>query len=343
MKDGEKQDVGVPNGPSIQAEHWFGAALAAFIITIIIGFAAAFWVFSAQEPALMVQRAQAFTPFGAAMLAVVTFCTVAWRGVLNTTQLQHAAEQLAQVRRQNDAKDDENLAKLLQESAKLIASPENTAEVRAGIATIEVLLRDPKQRFGTQAMDLLAEFVKANFERDEIKGSISAAVSAMRLGAELNLRSRVRATLRVERHDRFESWAHVPGFERVTYSGGKFWSPQFAKATATGERSSFEDLSIISVSVPEKLYKRCRFVRCRITHFDEQMLSDNTFIDCDFSGAEVDDFGLVGAGKIEIKGERNYYTAGEPPVGTDIDWSKFLIEKALTQPAAQNRNPSASE
>ncbi|WP_158664957.1 hypothetical protein [Ensifer adhaerens] len=327
----EKNESSNGDGPTIKAETWFALAFASFLITAVVAILFAIWVFDVKDQA-MVYRAQAFAPFGAALLAVVTFLTVAWRGVLNTQQLKHQADQLEQQRlqvqqqtRQNDANEEANLAKLLQEGAKLLVEPNRTAEVRAGIATLEVLLTEPRRRFSVQAMDLLAEFVKENFEIEDLEGSINAAIRALQIGEDNGLRSRIRATLELPQSPKRPEWRYIPGFEELTYWGGGMLQSTFNRAVNGPSKASFYNVVIIGATVPNRYYSECVFRRCTILSTSVGRLRNNEFTNCNFSGAIIEDYQEEIDQNFRIRGGDNYYEFDNPPdIGRSFDWSGIL-------------------
>jgi ABC-type nickel/cobalt efflux system permease component RcnA len=153
----------VPDVPTIKEATWLGLAIALVFITVILFSISAFWVLTASNSEDMVRRAQTFTPFGAVLFGMVTFCTVAWRGLVTARQADLQAKQIEQQIRQNDAKDEENLAKLLMDGTKLVSDKEATeAQILAGVAALEAVVTAPNDRFARQAMDVVVEPIKSN-------------------------------------------------------------------------------------------------------------------------------------------------------------------------------------
>lgn len=211
----ETEQRAAKDGPQIKQDTWFALAIAAFLITVVIFGVAAMWVMSAPAPE-MVQRAQSFTPFGAGMVAIVTFFTIAWRGVINTRQLEYQADQLEQVRRrQVDATDDANYAKLLQEGAKMLAETDKKPQIMAGVATLEILINEPKRRFAIEALDLLAAYVSEHYGEELLNSTNRAAIRGLQLGERLGMRSRLDGDFhRSAGNAAF--WAYIPGMHGST-------------------------------------------------------------------------------------------------------------------------------
>ncbi|UTV37623.1 hypothetical protein MYG64_04715 [Ensifer adhaerens] len=316
------------DGPKIRAETWFALAIASFAITLVIATLGALWVFGSDTDRLMVQRAQAFTPFGAAMLAAVTFFTVAWRGVLNTAQLQHAAEQLAQARRQNDAKDDENLAKLLQEGAKLVSETTKQSQVLAGIATLETLIADPKARFATHAMDLIADYIAASHQEAKLQRATNAAIRAMGSAAKLGLRSRVGIDFFT--NNKKHRWRVVPGLSYCKYEGGTFHGREYAELARSERHVELDNVVLTRCPIERAdriIWKDCTFEWCTIRSFDGHYLDRNVFSRCDFSDATITE-PFTGTFELNSASSGNYYDTGKPPNdGVNDDLMEWLTEE----------------
>jgi len=315
------------DGPKIKADTWFALAIASFIITVAIGMLFAHWVFDTASDRQMVQRAQAFTPFGAALLAIVTFCTIAWRGVLNTAQLQQAAEQLNQTRRQNDAKDDENLAKLLMDGTKLIGEDKET-HVLAGVAALSAVISSPKGTFAPQAMDILGGLVKATYNLPEKRDLFDAAKAALDLGVELKRYGTRDLTIDVSDLPDKNGVA-INGLRSIRYVGARFkrWQfDQFKKFTAVRFSSCrFTGIEDVKIDMRQT---NCTFDRCSIKSFTELTVSYNEFEDCNFSGAVLRRPPRANSRRVpfaKLSGKGNYFRNGDPPQSTEnIDWSQWL-------------------
>jgi len=321
------QEVGAPNGPAIKAETWFAAAVASIIITIIIGGAAALWVFSAHEPALMVQRAQAFTPFGAALLAIVTFCTIAWRGVLNTTQLQHTADQLAQSRRQNDAKDEENLARLLMEGTKLLGD-DKESHILAGIAALQAVVTSPKETYAPHAMDILADLVEATYNSPLKQKVFGACRDALERGADQGRQSSRYLKISFE-GDEPQDTVAINGVRILEYQNARIDEYEYGRFREP-KRVRFRKCELEYCEVTpqgSRMFDNCRFFNCDISAMSFTFIKRNDFERCDFSGAKYTGGPPPRSSEetlAKLLKTDNYYEADNPPIGRRIDWSKYL-------------------
>jgi len=253
-------------GPKVSAETWFALAIASMIISTIIGVTVATWVFSASDAISMVQRAQGFTPFGAALLAIVTFFTVAWRGVLNTRQLEHQATQLVlqgkqldhqasqidlqtrqfelqtrqlelqtmqveQQTRANDASDEANIARLLQEGAKLLGDKDKEPQILGGVVTLEILVT-ARNKFSVPAMNLLLDFVERSHQNEKLKSPVLSARQVLARGAKSGLRASASAEFRTD--DTNFEWFGIRGAGRSEYFGGVMTQKAYSNLDGEG-------------------------------------------------------------------------------------------------------------
>ena len=332
-------ETAVPEGPQIKADTWFALAIAGFFITLTLFSGVAIWVFTG-EPNLALQRAQAFTPFGGALIATVTFCTIAWRGVLNTKQLEyqaeqigHQADQLGQTRRQNDAKDDENLAKLLMDGTKLLGEPRES-HVLAGVAALQAVVTSPRGAFSPQAMDILADLVEVTYT-DHAKVKIfDAAREAVNLGAAGGRMSTRMLRLTYAGVD--NRWVYaINGVARVTYVSAEIDDMEYLRF-ADLSRVRFEGCEFTGVIVDgnHRNFVDCTLSSCEIRTMASGFLMKNAFDNCDFSGAK-----FTGSRPVPKKDrphpwqnlrDRGNWFKQENPIISDarIVWEDFLDEVA---------------
>jgi hypothetical protein len=312
----EKQ---VSQGPAIKEATWQGATLASAVIALaIVGFYA-FYTFGAATPEVMVQRAQAFTPFGACLLAFVTFCAAMWRGMLTTRQ---ANEQ----RRQNDANEEVNLGKVLQEGAKLIGDKDNEAHRLAGIASLATLFSDPKGRFGVDAMDILASFINFSHDNKEMARSFNACVKAMHRGDAAGFCSNMSIEFSSKSSD--TSWVYVPGLKGCQFYGGRISGENVNKITRKNPHSEFDGVDIFFDKIDYRAtFSDCNFTECKFTEIGYDTIEQNTFIDCDFSSCifyptfPYDDLSFSN------NSSSNYYEIGKRPVFADAKTHSAFMTK----------------
>ena len=332
-------ETAVPEGPQIKADTWFALAIAGFFITLTVFSGVAIWVFTA-EPAVVVQRAQAFTPFGAALIATVTFFTIAWRGVLNTKQLEyqaeqirHQADQLGQTRRQNDAKDDENLAKLLMDGTKLLGE-DRESHVLAGVAALQAVVTSPRGAFAPQAMDILVDLVQRTYKETDKAKIFDAAREAVNLGAAAGRASTRTLILAYDDDEHYFSHA-VNGVRLLVYRHAYIDYTEYPRFTDLSH-VRFENCLIEEAEIRgnHRNFKNCELQACIIKTMNSLFLGRNSFADCNFSGAEFEgasrSIRIKGGGRTEnrlerLKGKNNFFYVEEPITGgSQRDWEMFL-------------------
>lgn len=324
-KNEEKVRNRISEGPAITHETWFALALSSMIIAVIVASIAALWVIDSGDNASMVQKAQAFTPFGGALLALVTFFTVAWRGVLNTQQLEQQRQQLEQQRlqvsqqiRNNDANDEANLAKLLQEGAKMLGDKEREAQALGGIATLEILILDERRKFSLQAMNLLADFYLRHVRTKSLRNACLAARRTLAKGLHIGLQSEIEAVF--ESDDPNYEWEGARGFASHKYVGGKISNFTLKNID---DFARFIDVNCKYASLLERdYYYKCSISHCSFDKFSAKTFATSKIELCDFSGTR-----FIGAPTAELEMLNCYYVKGTPPTGQDLEaWLAKLQE-----------------
>lgn len=338
---GEVNSKPVPEAPTDNDRTWFTAAIVTFTFAVIAFVFAAFWIFAREGPDA-VHRAQSFQPFGVAIAAIVTFFTVVWRGVLATkqlnlqaAQLQQQIDQLSQVIRQNDAKENETLVKLLQDGAKFITEDGKKPQVMAGIASLDALIsNDQKRQFSNQAMDILAAYYLENYqdENDTVRG----ARRALNRAADAGVVSTIHAAFTTDVDERYD-WPIVRGFASQTYTGGDITKTFLAAIGSEGRKFTEVDFRFCVISL--KNYTNCRFRGCEIKSFDPDDIATNSFTSCDFSGCDFDSIvSFDDLRERDLRPGKNFYYSDTPPTYEgEIAWPDILIEK----PAADRKGGAA--
>jgi hypothetical protein len=310
-KMSEYKDKPISEGPAIKEETWMAATLASAVIAVAIVVFCAFYTFCAPDPEAMARRAQALSPFGTCLLAFVTFCGVMWRGMLTTRQ---ANEQ----RRQNDANEEVNYGKVLQEGAKLIGEKGNEAHRLAGIASLATLFSDPKGRFGVNAMDLLANFIAANYNNNDMTGSLEAGIHAMRRGKVSGFSSNIPFDGKVGGH--MKLWAYAPGFRSYKFCRGSVDANVLSDIQRENTEFIFTEVNFDNVTIDEYFeyyIQACIFVKCNIKNIDYHKIAHNYFYNCNFSGCYFEgDRPELGFDDLTVH-QGNYYINSTPPIFED--------------------------
>ncbi|MES5097826.1 hypothetical protein ABUK73_06315 [Agrobacterium sp. BA1120] len=311
--DGEDN---VADSPIADENRWFSYAVICGMFTIATTAMAAVWVFSENDPEIRSKMSSTLVPFGTLMIGAVTFCTVAWRGLVGSRQAD-------QQRRQNDATDDANYAKLLQEGAKLVADNKPPNQL-AGIASLSILINEPKARYAPEALDVLAEGIKSlfheGFSPNDLqavsKSSVFSSIQTL-LAAEAAAGRFSRVSIELEptgQWPAFESWPHIKGFHRLRITGGRL---ERAEEVFSGNQTvDIRKSQIVNseCAFTWSVYTSCDFISCHITRFEDLVFlgDESTFTKCDFSGCVFED-GITVTALNDASFKNCWYDAELPP------------------------------
>lgn len=293
---------------------WFQITIVAVALTMIFFVCGGIVVIMQDTAPAQQQVSQAFAPFFLGAAGIVTFCGAVWRGKLNS-------EQIKQQTRQNNASDEANFARLLQEGAKLLAEPDKEAHVIAGISTLEILVGDPQRRFAEEAMDLLADLLMKTYGPRGLDKINRSVIRALQKGEDLGIRSRVEGTfVRLPDSDTYRfAWHYVPGFRSLTFKGGRLNS-------ANLDRMAKYIKQLSDVIISDWTYRRgvkcaaCKFSNCKVDDITAGALQRNTFDNCDFTAAIID-LGPLDIDEMGPVSGNNYYRFGQAPrtqLGDDL-------------------------
>lgn len=326
----DKDSKGVGGRPSREEADWFNVSVDTAIIVGLLVICAAAYVFGADENG-RAARAQSIAPFGVALLALVTFTTVVWRGLVSTRQ---ADEQ----RRQNDSKDYENLAKLLIDGTKLVGEKDpNGASMRAGLAALQAVVTANDDRFATSAMDVVLDILRKSFADGDPTESINPCRRVMSAGAQLGRSASSPLVLSSEQLSGTK-WKSIDGAV-IHFVGGvvdrSFGLRELKGPESLGEAPSFEGTLFEGVDVDGDYLAGadgCVFNKCHIKDVNDAFLIANRFIDCDFSNAgngkffwfdTVEEF--TGIEEMLREGQCFYFQDKPPQPHKFVDWSRCLI------------------
>lgn len=320
-------DGQVGDWPVLTENHWYSLAITSAIFTALAILTAFIRIFGdGFDGEADLKFAQTLAPFGVALFAVVTFCTAGWRGSINT--------------RQANQSESEGRAKLLQEGAKLLAETEKPSHVSAGIATLGVLVAGSDKDYAFQAMNLLADFVEDHMRIDHTNRHRPQISGVMRTGEQNGVNTGRDITFDCTHNpnedwdDDPTYWHYVPGFVEVRYRSGIF-AHDVHYELENLRNVVFHDVQIrgwYPINVDERFY-RCSFSNCDIASVSSLLSLSGyhnfayAFERCDFSGCQIHVDDLINK---DLKKQRNYYVAGNPPVlvgrrSAAIDWTKVLL------------------
>lgn len=313
-KASDKTAVG--DEPNITESQWRIYSITSAVLTCVAVLGAFACIFvDGFDPDVDLKLAQALSPFGVALFAIVTFCTACWRGSINV--------------RQADQAEREGRAKLLQEGAKLLGERENPSHVSAGIATLEILAVGSDARLATQAMNLIADYVQLEMRATHKHRFQEQAFAALKNG-EAKGRTAERDILFDTDSNKSsqELWKPIHGVRSVEYKGGSVESGLFGDFEDRREYKyknvtlEFCDLQL------DVRFHECIFHYCAIIKIDgdfKYSVKKCIFKQCDFTRCEFSN----GFDLSSISGEKNYFRTGKPPTyrnGDLLDWRPFLIE-----------------
>lgn len=325
----KSSDRSVVDRPAITEQQWYTLAIVSATLTAVAVVIAFWWIFGDGFDASDLGKAQALSPFGVALFAVVTFCTAGWRGSINT--------------RQANQSESEGRAKLLQEGAKLLAETEKASHVSAGIATLGVLVAGPDKDYAFQAMNLLADFIEDHMAGSHANRHRPQISAVLRTGEQNGLNTGRKISFDCtsgynesgnynEKPDAFWHW--IPGFERIAFKGGIFDHDDHYELRDL-RKVTFHRVNLRrweSVDVDDDRFLRCEFTQCHIASVSSMVAlfrSDNfaeAFDRCDFSGCRISTDDLIDK---NLKQHDNYYLRGNPPILVGdtgaVDWSKVLL------------------
>lgn len=306
----------ISDGPGLTEGHWYSLAIASALLTAVAIVFAFVWIFGdGFDPDGDLKAAQALAPFGVALFALVTFCTVGWRGTISARQANQAER--------------EGRAKLLQEGAKLLGEKHNPSHVSAGVATLEILITGPDEKLAVQAMNLIADYIQSEMGESHIhrfKDETFAALAAgADLGREANRTIKFAAPI-VEREEGVE-WTDIRGVKVVQYAGGKIEGALWGSfVDRPNYRYSGVRLFLQENVVIDHRYSKCVLVFSDIVGYRGNYGPDNQFKECDFSGCKFRKTARIP----DLKEGLNYFRPGrEPTWGNDgpIRWESYLLVK----------------
>ncbi len=315
MNEHKKDKYSVQDWPMITENHWYALAITSAILTALAILAAFLWIFlDGFDGETDLRKAQAVAPFGVALFALVTFCTVGWRGSVNVRQANQAER--------------EGRAKLLQEGAKLLGEAANPSHVSAGIATLEILITGPDEKLAIQAMNLVADFVQREMQTTHQHPFREEAFATLSNGGALGRCANRNLSFDCTQRGDNAYWANIDGVKSVSFKGGSAYG---------GFLGGFEDrqnyryieceICMMDIDLSPK-FNKCKIHYCTIKSVDSLFYIEDyasTIESCDFSGSifmhnnqELFD---------SLVGKKNYFSIDKPPTmkaDPTIDWSQYL-------------------
>ncbi|MGQ2917147.1 hypothetical protein [Rhizobium oryzihabitans] len=293
---------------NLSANGWFQLTLIAAALGFIFFLCSGITVATQPDAETKQKISQAFAPFLVGAVAIVTFCAAIWRGKLNS-------EQIKQQKRQNDAKDDENLASLLVDGTKLINEDKESHHF-AGIATLQAVACSKNEVFAVPAMDILADVVMDTYNDKNRVYKYMACRRALRAASGVGHTSN--RTIKIDLSS--EPQKPIPtilGCSRLRVTGGTIAGSRYEKIR-TEMLLELRDATVKTAVVAKEAwsFKGCAFIDCHIKFLAQDFIENNSFTNCDFSGAETSKIGLTdrdGGFLKKLENAGNYYVTGTPP------------------------------
>jgi hypothetical protein len=234
--------------------------------------------------------------FGTALIAALTFSTVIWRGLVGARQ---ANEQ----KRANDAKDEENTARLLVDGAKLLADDKITY-VAAGMTALEMAMeasiqtaRASSKTLVISAMNVFADYIIDNINSKAHAKTVERARVAMTRMDEFGYQAE--RTLYIKGSDALKSTSIFAGFQFVIYRDVEITRHQ-----------------TIAIDVSKTSIENCTLKLTKLAQIDEETLCFNVFRFVDFSSVNVISKGMGFTPETDPATFKHcFYYRDSPPTG----------------------------
>lgn len=326
VKKGGFMETDKPTDRTVE-DRWRSWAVSLAIAAPILLIAATAWIGSAPTEQAMLTRVNILAPIGVLYVALVTFCTVVWRGCISARQADYQLEQLGALARQIASSELNNVAQQLQRGAELIAE-DDEARIGAGIVTLGAIAKEPPDRFGDEARILLLEYVK------RFGSGGHASANLKRAAAQLESAFRLRKawlvqSLNFEGASSQVEWELIFSSRICSYKGGVFNSKELKKddnyyfrfMNVFFDSCRFEDITPL-------ISTKCRFYNCYIRGGDSEILNRHDFEYCDFTGARI----VINEPMPDLRERMNWFQPRYPPElvhpqGLHIDPSRVLHNK----------------
>lgn len=275
-----KDDRPVGDQPAISETQWQAAAIASALLSAVLGIAGSFWILGLVPPETiapddMAARGRALTPIGTFLIAIVTFCTVAWRAKVTERQADAQERQLASA-------DENNLALLLQKGAELLAD-ESEARFGAGVACLEAVALSQNGKYAVQALDIVSSYMQEHMS--------SVEKPNWKTGACLNVAAAAGTIGRRPLTDLVidgvnMAWMPPPGISFFKFTNVIF-DMEDSKYEAINAACIYNKCTFKKMIVDAEFWKNdsATFIECRIVKATTG-LRYARFVKCDFSAAE---------------------------------------------------------
>lgn len=270
-----------------RADDWltYAIVLGIFSIAGIAWFLV--WAFDVEEVS-RVTRIDVVYKVALLCAAVVTFCTVVWRGLISARQANYMQKQIDNLARQIAATEENNLAGLLQKGAELLGQIDNRAHVAAGIATLQSLVTADNPKFAREAMELLADHIDEKYQSNNDGPLFKSIVQALEAGAARGIVA-ARTVDFSWNESTTGAWVVFRGVEKLRYVGGAIenYDDFYGRPKGVNLECVGVHLRHCEIDRVDGRFSHCQFERCGISDLALSNDASVSFIGCDFSDATV--------------------------------------------------------
>lgn len=295
--------LAVPNDEEVWRSWAASLAVAATLLVVV----AVIWISHAHSERMMATRVAIIAPFGVVYVALITFCTVVWRGLISARQADTQQQQLESLAKQIAATEENNLAQLLQKGAELLADG-GRAHQSAGVATLQAVIDAENTKFVREGMELIADFIDERFQSTNENPIFRSAIAALEIGHAKGFVAR--RSVDFSSASPATAWVPFCGVTEIRYIRGLI--------------VGYDDIDIIEKNINlkcdgvifrngritrlDRRFNYCTFVECSIEVIALDKNSVANFERCNFSGAVVD-----GSVQGEFSFRDCYFSKNNPP------------------------------
>lgn len=296
------------DGEGRRADDWLTYAIVLGIFSIVGVSAFLLWALNAEE-ASRSSRIDMVYKVALLCAAVVTFCTVVWRGLISARQANYQQKQIDNLARQIAATEENNLAGLLQKGAELLGQIDNRAHVAAGIATLQSLITADNPKFAREAMELLADHIDEKYQSNNDGPLFSSIVKALEAGADRSIVADRTVDFSGSENTN-GPWVVFRGVKKLRYVSGSIenYDDFHGRRKGINLECVSVHLRYCEVDRVDSRFSHCQFERCGILELALSNDASATFVGCDFSHSTV-----TGSVLASVVFDNCYYSRDEPP------------------------------
>lgn len=281
----------------------FASIITTVVLIVLIAVPVVMWVWSGTDELgdTRLDRSRIASPLLTAGIAIVTLLTVLWRGSI-------ASRQAEEQKRQNDSKDDAEMALLLEKASDFVGS-KDAQKFGVGLAMLETVALGPQEEYALFALDLVFDQIAISYEFPETVAvrNLRQIYRTFEQAREKRGRVLENRVLNLEKV-KWERNGHLNSFTpnnnlpissiygaRIITNKEELVDKFINNPEITCSNSEFVSRlprrQILSISVSSGV--RNKFVNFRIARLELEFLTGHhKFARCDVSGAEMEDFSI---------------------------------------------------